>query len=198
MAVLVLVVWLAIGAGAVLIMRRKGHDAFSWTILFLFLGPLAVPLAVSAHRHPPHDTTRRAHRGALDVLVAHDGSPAASTALTSALELFGPQMTSLTLAAIVDIEAATTVRGQDTERETQARLDRLAGQLALPCGPIETVILHGDPAEALARFAAEHGYELVVVGGNAGPRWRRALTGNVAKRLAAATSVPVLVGPAAR
>jgi nucleotide-binding universal stress UspA family protein len=198
MAVLVLVVWLAIGAAAVFMMRRKGHDTFSWMILFLFLGPLAVPLAVSAQRHQPLDTTSRPHRGALDVLVAHDGSPAASMALASALELFGPQMTSLTLAAIVDIEAATTVRGRDTERETRARLEGVAGQLAVRCGPVETVVLHGDPAEALARFAAQHGYELVVVGGDDGSRWRHALTGNVAHRLAAATTVPVLVGPAAR
>jgi nucleotide-binding universal stress UspA family protein len=198
MAVLVLAVWLTIGAGAVIIMRRKGHDAFSWTILFLFLGPLAVPLAVSAHRHPPQDATRQDHGGALDVLIAHDGSPAASAALASAVELFGSRMTSLTLAAIVDIEAATTVRGHDTESETQARLDRVAGELALPCGPVETVILHGDPAHVLARCAAEDGYELVVVPACDGPRWRRILTGNVAHRLPATTSVPVLVGPAAQ
>ena len=198
MAVLILAVWLAIGAGAVIIMRRKGHDAFSWTILFMFLGPLAVPLAISAYRHPPQDATGQDHGGAFDVLIAHDGSPAASAALASALDLFGSQMTSLTLAAIVDIEAATTVRGHETEREEQARLDRLAGELALPCGRVETVILHGDPAHVLCRCAAEDGYELVVVPACDGDRWRRILTGNVAHRLSATTPVPVLVGPAAR
>jgi nucleotide-binding universal stress UspA family protein len=197
MAVLVLAVWLAFGAGAVVVMRRKGHDAFSWTILFLFLGPLAVPLAISVHRHPPQDATRHDHSGALDVLIAHDGSPAASAALASALELCGSRMTSLTLAAVVDAEAATTVSGHDREREIQARLDRLADELVVPCGRVETVILHGDPAHVLARCAAEDGYELVVVPACDGHRWRRILTGDVAHRLAASTSVPVLVGPAA-
>jgi nucleotide-binding universal stress UspA family protein len=198
MAVLILAGWLAIGTAAVLILRRKGHDTFSWAILFLFLGPLAVPLAISAHRHQPQDATRQDHAGAFDVLIAHDGSPAADAALASAVELFGSQMTSLTLAAIVDIEAATTVSGHGTEHDTQARLDRLAGELALPCGPIETVILHGDPAHVLSRCAVEEGYELVVVPGCDGHRWRRILTGDVAHRLPATTPVPVLVGPAAR
>ena len=198
MAVLVLAVWLTIGATAVLVMRRKGHDVFSWSILFLFLGPLAIPLAISADRHQPHDTTGQDHGGTFDVLIAHDGSPAADAALASAVELFGSQMTSLTLAAVVDIEAATTVRGHETEREAQARLDRLSGKLTLPCGPVETAILHGDPAHVLSRCAAEGGYELVVVPGCDGHRWRRILTGDVAHRLPATTPVPVFVGPAAR
>ncbi|HEV3364953.1 MAG TPA: universal stress protein [Acidimicrobiia bacterium] len=198
MAFLVLAAWLAIGTGAALIMRRKGHDAFSWAILFFFLGPLAIPLAVSAHRHPPQDGATRDHGGALDVLVAYDGSPAASAALAAALELFDSRMTSLTLAAIVDIESASTVSGHDTERDVQARLDRVAGEITLPCGPVETVILHGDPGHVLARCAAADGYELVVVPGSDGHRWRRMLTGDGTHRVPSATPVPVLVGPVVR
>lgn len=51
--VAIVAVWLVVGAGAALLMHRKGHDMFSWSILFIALGPLAVPLAISAHRHPP-------------------------------------------------------------------------------------------------------------------------------------------------
>lgn len=198
MAILALVLWLAIGAAGVVVLRRKGHNAFSWMILFLFLGPLAIPLAISAHRHQHQDAFDHDHAGTFDVLIAHDGSPAADAALEAAVGLFGCHMTSLTLAAIVDVEAATTVSGHDTECDTQARLDRLAGGLTLPCGPVETVILHGDPAQVLSRCASEEGYELVVVPGCDGHRWRRVFTGDVAHRLPATTPIPVLVGPAAR
>lgn len=194
----VIAVWLAIGAVAVVILRRKGHDAFSWMLLFTVLGPVAVPLAISVHRHPPGESGGHPHGGRFDVLVDHDGSPAADRALASALDLFGEQMTSLTLAAVVDLEAATTVRGHLTESEEQARLEGVASGLIVACGPVETVVLHGCPADALAHFAAEHGYELVVVGADERPAWRRVVAGSASHGLASATPVPIFVGPAAR
>ena len=194
----VIVAWVAIGAVAVAVMRRRGHDTFAWAILFLFLGPLAIPVAVSADRRRPLESESRFQAGELDVLVAFDGSPAASAALGAVLELLAENMTSLMLAAVVDIEAATTVRGRDTEREAQERLDVAAGRLGrLPGCRAETIVLHGDPAHVLAQFAAEHGYELIVVGCS-GPGGARVLRGSVARRLAAGTSVPVLVGPEVR
>lgn len=187
--------WIAIGAVAVVVMRLRGHDPFGWAILFLVLGPLALPLAVTAERHRPPDAEASVREGELDVLVAHDGSEAASVALDSALGVLRPHMTSLTLAAVVDFEAATTPGGRVTLRETHERLEAAAGQLGtLPSGPVETVVLHGDPVRALSQFAAEHGYELIVVGGS-GPGPRRVRRGSVARRLAKGASVPVLVGP---
>ena len=50
--------WVATGAVAVALMRRRGHDAFSWAVLFLFLGPIAVPLAISSDRHRPAEPPR--------------------------------------------------------------------------------------------------------------------------------------------
>jgi nucleotide-binding universal stress UspA family protein len=196
--VVVVIAWLALGAVAVAVMWRRGHDAFSWGIVFLFLGPLAIPLAFSAQRHPPPQTAGRAHPGAFDVLVAHDGSQAADDALAAALERFAPSITSLTLAAVVDVESATTVRGRETEHETYSRLDAVAGRLdSIDHGLVETVVLHGDPAVALAEFAEQHGYELLVVGGS-GPGGSRVLRGSVARRLAMGGKVPVLIGPVQR
>jgi nucleotide-binding universal stress UspA family protein len=194
----VIAAWVAVGAVAVLVMRRRGHDVFAWAILFLVLGPLAIPLALSADRDRPVESESGFRPGALDVLVAFDGSPAASAALSALLELFAEQMTSLMLAAVVDIEAATTVRGHETERDMRERLDAAKGGLhRFPAGHAETIVLHGDPAHVLAKFAAEHEYELIVVGCS-GPGGARVLRGSVARRLAAGTSVPVLVGPAVR
>ena len=184
--------WLAIGVVAVEVMRRRGHDTFAWAVPFLFLGPLAVPLAITADRNRPVEPPRPLPPGGLDLLVAHDGTADSQAALDAALGMLGTQMTSVTLAAVVDIEAASTVRGQDTQREAQARLDALAGDLSTRTAvPVATVILFGEPAHALQHYALENGYELIVAGSRLAPRshLRARPSGSQAK------SVPTLIGP---
>jgi len=195
--VLLLIIWVSFGAVAVVILRRRGHDPFGWAIVFLVLGPLAVPLAVGADRNPPPDPPTMAHGGPLDVLVAHDGSPQASVAVDAALTLMGRGVTSLTLADVVYAETATTFSGRETVRDAQERLRGLGDRLAASTSaPVDTVVLYGAPARALDHFAAQHGYALVVAarGGRHGasPLVRR----SVAHRLAADASVPVLIVPA--
>lgn len=188
--------WVAMGAVAVAVMRHRGHDAFAWALLFLVLGPLALPVAISSDRHRPTEPPRPLPPGGLDVLVVHDGSADATAALDSVLSLLNDRMTSLTLAAVVDLEAPTTVRGKETQRQAQERLDGIArGVEASIKAPVATVILFGDPAHALQHFAVEQGYELIVAGCRAA---RRSHLGSdrVARGLATGRSVPVLIGPA--
>lgn len=195
----VIVTWVAFGAIAVLVLRHRGHDPFGWAIVFLILGPLAVPLAVSADRHPPPEPPISARAGHLDVLVAHDGSAEASTALDAALVLLGDQLTSLTLADVVDAEASTTVGGQDIMRAAEERLDGLARRVAATTSaPVDTVVLYGVPARALDQFAAHHGYDLIVACRGGGHGASRLVRRGLAQRLAARASVPVLTVPAAR
>ena len=184
--------WVATGAGAVAIMRRRGHDTFSWALLFLFLGPIALPLAISSDRHRPAEPPRPLPPGGLDVLVSHDGTPDAQAALAAAMTLLGQHMTSMTLAAVVDLEAPSTVRGRDTQREAQERLDTLARELAAATSaPVATVILFGEPATALQHFALENSYELLVAGSvTARSHLRSRRAGGTHQ------SVPVLIGPA--
>lgn len=185
--------WFTIGALAVTAMRRRGHDTFAWAVLFAFLGPLAIPLAVSSDRHRPPEPDTPHHDGSLDVLVAHDGSREATAALDAAMDLLGPRLTSITLAAVVDLEATTTVRGRDTQRETQARLDALAREVGPRTdAPVDTTILFGEPTQALQQHATEHGYELIVAGNAEARRSRVARNGRRLGR----SGVPVLVGPA--
>jgi nucleotide-binding universal stress UspA family protein len=111
------------------------------------------------------------------------------------LDLLGTQVTSLTLAAVVDLEAASTVRGHNTQRDTQARLDALARDIAiLTTAPVDTVVLFGEPANALQHFAAEHGYELIVAASCCAGRSHLARR-RAAKKLATASPVPVLIAP---
>ena len=190
-----LAIWIAVGAVSVALMHRRGHDMFSWSLLFFVLGPLAIPLALTAGRDIPPEPPGSDHDGRLDVLVAHDDSVEASAALDAAVTMFGPQMTSLTLATVVPVEARTTVQGRDVIDKAQARLDRAAQQIASAVdAPVDTIVLHGPPAEVLEQFARDHNYEIIVVGSR--PR-RASHVGAraVAKKLAAGLSVPVLVGP---
>jgi nucleotide-binding universal stress UspA family protein len=193
----ILIIWVSFGAVAVLILRRRGHDPFGWAIAFLVLGPLAVPLAVSADRQAPPDPPTTAHGGPLDVLVAHDGSPQASAALDTALALMGRGVSSLTLADVVYAETATTFSGRETLQTAEERLEGVRDRLtAATSAPVDTVVLYGAPARALDHFAAQHGYALVVAargGGHGGsPLVRR----RVVHQLAASASVPVLIVPA--
>lgn len=183
--------WVAFGIAAALVMHRRGHDTFSWAVLFIVLGPLALPVAVSVDRHPPPEPEPPGgnRSGALDALVAHDGTAPADAALDAALSVFGAALTSVTIAAVVDAEAVTTVRGRTTIEEAERRLSSVARRAAdVVQAPVDTIVLHGEPAHTLERFAADHGYEVIVAGSHCA----------TSKRLAAGSSVPVLIGPAVR
>lgn len=195
--VAVIAAWVLMGAAAVAVMRHRGHDWFAWAVPFLFLGPLAVPLAISSDRHRPTEPARPLPPGGLDVLVCHDGSAEADGALDAAMTLLGDRMTSLTVAAVVDLEAPTTARGRDTQREAQQRLDAIAREVeASTTAPVATVILCGDPAHALQHFAVEQGYELIVVGSRVAGRSHLG-SHRLARKLETRRSVPVLIGPTA-
>ena len=157
--------WLAFGAAAATLMHRRGHDTFAWALLFLILGPLAIPVAVSSDRHPPAQPEAPSRDGDLDVLVADAGAGAGGIeAIRAALAVLDPtRITSVTLAGIVDVEAATTVRGRDAQREVSARLEAHAADLAAcTTAPVDSVVLYGNPTSVLQSFAADHGYELIV------------------------------------
>lgn len=188
--------WVCTGALAVAVLRRRGHDTFAWAIVFMALGPLALPLAVSADRHRPPEPSGQARDGELDVLFADDGSAEASAALDTALRFLGANMTSITFAAVVDFEAATTVRGRETVRRAQERLEAFARDTShSTSAPTDTVVLYGDAAHTLEQFAAEHGYELIVTGSHGAAH----LVGRkITRKPAVRASVPVLVGPSAR
>lgn len=188
--------WVALGAIAVTLMRRRGHDTFSWAILFLVLGPIAVPIAISSERHHPAEPPRPLPPGELDLLVFYDGTPDAHAALTAALGLVGARLTSVTLAAVVDLEAASTVRGRETQREAQEHLDAVERVVStLTTAPVATVILFGEPVTALQHFAVEKEFELIVAGSHAanGHFAGSSVAGHQSRR-----TVPVLVGPAAQ
>jgi nucleotide-binding universal stress UspA family protein len=199
------VLWVGVGLLLALVMGRNGHDPFAWWLLGTLLGPLALPLAISAQRRRRGRAwlvrSGRPGRGPVDVLVGLDGSAEATAALAAVLELLGPRLGRLTLATVVDLDASVehdrALARARAELERQARLVQLRLSTG-EHGPDDgrrvprLVLLAGHPAEALPRLAAEGGYDLLVVGSRAAGL-SKVLLGSTATTLAAHAKVPVLV-----
>jgi len=188
-----LLVWLAIGLTASVMMGRRGHDAFGWLVIGTVLGPVAIPIAVRTIREE-QPTRRREIRagspgtGSIDLLVGLDGSEASERALRRSLELLGDRVGRLTLATVLGHEGPAT--GWSDEADAVSALERIAA--ALPGHEPGAVVLRGRPADALVSHADEHGAELLVVG-RRGHGATKALLGSTAHRLAQREGVPVLI-----
>jgi nucleotide-binding universal stress UspA family protein len=129
-------------------------------------------------------------------LVGIDGSPQAAAALDAAVDLLGPQLGRLTLAAVTTRDA-TVARDQEEARlcrELRWQAGRIQPRLVAAGvqAAAELVVLRGQPADVLARHAAAGGYGLLAVG-TRGAGLTHRLLGSVAEALAAGTSVPVLL-----
>ncbi|MGZ8597164.1 MAG: universal stress protein [Actinomycetota bacterium] len=127
--------------------------------------------------------------GGTDVLVGIDGSDGAREAARASLSIVG-SVGRCTLAAVLDRD----VLSARVEREERQRmLDALeAASALLPDRQPDTVLLEGKPSDALARYAAEGGYELLVVG-RRGDGASKALLGSTAATLARGGEVPILI-----
>jgi len=189
-------VWGGIGLVSSFVMRRRGHDAFAWAVLGVAFGPLVVPLAIAHSRDELRAHTKTLHEGAardgsVDVLVGLDGSAESRGALDAALRLLGPRIRRLTLATVIDYDAALADRGWGPEEDARDLLDTTLA--AIEGHDPETIMLPGPPAEALLGHASEHGFDVLVVGAR-GRGMSKALLGSVAARLTRDATVPVLLG----
>jgi nucleotide-binding universal stress UspA family protein len=156
---------------------------------------LVIPLAFDSMRKARQagPTTVAAgveRRGTVAALVGIDGSSESIEALEAAVHLLGPRLGRLTLATVIDFDAATTDRPWGVREGAEAELRRLAEKVSGPRP--ELVCLAGPPAEALTKHAAEGSYDLIVVG-NRGRGLSKALLGSVASQLARGAGVPVLL-----
>jgi nucleotide-binding universal stress UspA family protein len=163
----------------------------------MFLGPLAFPLAADAlwrRRRTPvtilADAT--AGPGPVAVLVGVDGSEEANAALGQAMGVVGDRLGRLTLVYVTSVEAATDASLLEQD-EAFARRWMASAQRLVPGLAAEECIVSGRPAVALARLAAEGGYDLLVVGSR-GRGLSARLFGSVAQELAGSSPVPVLIG----
>ena len=85
-------IWVAIGVVIAVMMGRRGFSRWSWLVVGVVLGPLAVPIAVAATRDRRPPLVRRlsegtAGTGGIDVLVGIDGFDASQAAARTALSI---------------------------------------------------------------------------------------------------------------
>jgi nucleotide-binding universal stress UspA family protein len=187
--------FVTIGVAASIFMGRRGHNPFAWLMLGAILGPLVVPvIAVAVYEEQMHQrgevVSGTSAGGIVDVLVGIDGSVEAEAALHAAAKLFGPLIGRLTLATVEDFDTAGSRTPPEFERRAAETLER-ATRSVEPLRP-SAIILTGRPADALMRYAAAEGFEVISVG-RRGRGASKAVMGSTASRLTRGAEVPVLV-----
>jgi len=204
--VAVVVAWLVVGAAVGVVEARHGHWRHGW-VASAVLGPFAIALALERRHLPPPSptvlTSGRARRGPVDLLVGFDGSESSMDAAALAIGLFGPLVRRVTLATVLDVDTAaphadSTLYPEPWPEEQAARdkLDGAVSSLEADFGvKAGSVILAGAPADALERYAAEAGYEVLVIGCR-GRGLSKLVLGSCASTLACTTKVPVMLIPA--
>lgn len=135
-------------------------------------------------------------------LVGFDGSTEAIGAIELAVDLGRFLEAEITLLSILpDTSHLETEEARD--RAKRAALEQLEGRLVRPraraasagLGFQEITIVGGDPAETIARYAAEHGFDLVVIGSHGRERAMHGGLGRVVERLLRGPRCPVLIAP---
>lgn len=192
----VLPVWVLSGLVTALVMRRRGHAEYAWGLLGLVFGPLVIAFAIDAVRRERlvADQTLQppvGGRGPVDVLVGLDGSPESEEALDAAIALLDGRIGRLTLATVLDYDAATTGLPHETVDAARSRLEAHAALGVVPVPGM--VFLAGRAEEALPDYARREHFDVIVVGAR-GAGGSRAVLGSVAQALARGTGVPVLLG----
>lgn len=187
--------WVSIGILAGFLMGRQGHSWFAWTFLGAVLGPLVVPLVISELRRYRGVEGQVlmpgvSEAGSVDALVGIDGSPEALAALDGIVRLIGPRLGRLTLAAVMEYGYEETRAGKQEEKLAKARLNA-AAQSVSPISA-ETVLLQGQPADALGRHVERNGHDVIAIGSR-GRGASTAFLGSVASHLARHSPTPVLI-----
>jgi nucleotide-binding universal stress UspA family protein len=149
---------------------------------------------------------RRASGGRLrHLLVCFDGSPESEDAIDLALDLakaLDAEVTIFSVLADVSHLETTEARRRE-ERVARELLDVHLGtvrQRAERDGLriSETSDTGGDPAEMIAAFATEHGFDLVIIGAHGQERATHGGLGHVVQRLLRDPECPILVAPQRR
>ncbi len=193
--------WVVTATMLLVFMVRRGHDPLRWALAAFVLGPLAWLLAAVARRRSMTTAATVLHPGthwpgSMSVVVGVDGSREAAAALDGALDMFGSNIGQLTLAYVVSFEAASPTSLRPDKGLAHQTLLAVARSVEAKLGaPPTSVVLAGAPAEALVKYAADVGADVIVVGahGHGESDW---VLGSVAAHLVKQDTVRAMVlGP---
>ena len=133
------------------------------------------------------------------ILIAHDGSDAADTALMEAISIAGLYGTGLTVLSVVPNLCFTEIGidcdtvGKLYRAEIEGAMEGINSLLQEKGVKAETLILEGNPAEVIVDHARAMGVDLVVVGSTGKQATERTLVGSVTSRVIANAPCSVLV-----
>ncbi len=134
------------------------------------------------------------------IIAAIDGSDESQRALRTAVQFaraFGARLTIINVLPMYDenVEVVGSFEEFDQAHEAYARkmVDEAAGTVDLPPEKLNTQVLRGTPAEAVALAAEASDVDLVVVGSRGRNAVARVLLGSVSDRLVHVCQKPVLV-----
>lgn len=125
------------------------------------------------------------------VTDAPEGRAAAGLAGALAARL-GLRLVLVEVIADVPPAAVESLTGRQRQHGAERRLESIARETG---DGVETRVVVGPRADALAQVAAEEGADLIVVGSRSARLGRGSLRCSLASELEAATPVPVLVAP---
>lgn len=180
--------WIAVGAIAALALERRGHDLRSVIGLAAVLGPLFLPMAVTYVRdRDPHTraielvpTPEAPGRRAIVVLLGPSEAVADALPVLDSIDQLG----SLTLAAVIDYDAAQRPEWDD---QKDAARRRLRQAMALLGGrEVGLVLVPGTVERGLPEITASPDDVIVLVGDSAA---------RGAERLSGSAGVPVITAP---
>ena len=204
----VLLIWVLIGAILGLYEARRGHWHWIW-FLYVVLGPFSLNLSRLITRNEQFsrpielEVGSPAPHGGARILVGVDGSADALEAVSRAVEVFGVQLGAMTLAMVVEFEINEPVSGVTTDqepwREECETVLREARSVVIDRTDLapSTVLLSGNPADALRSYAENEEFDCIVVGSR-GKGLSKLLLGSCATKLVKGSTVPTLVMPAMR
>ncbi|MGE3910196.1 MAG: universal stress protein [Chloroflexota bacterium] len=121
----------------------------------------------------------------MKVLVPYDGHELSEQAAVMAIELLAQHRIELTLLHVAS--------NRDHAESAQAALDEVAGRLAASPASVTPVLAFGRPAEEIARYADQHGADLIAMSTHGRSMLARMLVGSVTDRVIRTAPVPVLV-----
>lgn len=162
-----------------LVMGQKGEHA-EWG------GEMMGSTAERVVRHSvkPCLVTPETFKPVSRILAAYDGSAHSSQALHEAIELATALKTPLSI--------MTVAEDKDLERANQITREGLQMAQAHQC-PATHLVAKGPPAPALLNMAAEHQFDLLVMGAYGHSRIREMIVGSTTAQLVSRSPIPVML-----
>lgn len=165
--------WVVVGCVIGDGLARRGHDRRAMTTLGVALGPLLGALAFGSARWRaatarPIIVDRGRHREGQRVMVAVGGSAEDVADVGSVLDLVGDGIGRIDLVAHVTIEDAVAgERSLTNSRTAERAVGALRGAASfMPDHDPGLILVAGPPRTALADYAVDRGYDLVVATGS--------------------------------